>query len=236
MKPIKFAVNAKDDSAEFYVYDVIGADFWGEGVTVKALVEALKATKGTKNLTVRINSPGGDVFEGQAILNQLNTSGRHITVHVDGLAASAASVIAMAGDEIKIAAGGQIMIHNAWTGQTGDAEEHRKIADVLDVVSSQIAAIYAARTGKPQAEMQALMDAETWMTAEQALELGFATSITEAKRMAAFVDRSLFKYKNCPKEFLNQAEAQPITSPEQTLADQYRAKIAKLREPKSDQA
>lgn len=231
MKPVKFNVNAKDDSAEFYIYDVIGAGFWGEGVTAKALKEALAATKGVKNINVRINSPGGDVFEGQAIYSLLNTSGRRVTVDIDGLAASAASVIAMVGDEIRIAQGGQIMIHNAWTGAVGDANELRKTADVLDQVSGAIAKTYSDRTGKPQEEIQALMDEETWMTSDMAVELGFATSITEGKKMAAFVDKSIFKYRNCPKEFLNKAEAEPVAPPEKPLIDKYRERIAQLKEP-----
>jgi ATP-dependent Clp protease protease subunit len=219
MKPVRLVLNKAAETADLYIYEAIGADFWGEGVTPQSVADAIKTAKDAKIINVRINSPGGDVFDGQAIYNLLNTSGKRIVVHVDGLAASAASVIAMAGDDIFIAAGADLMIHRAWGMEIGFSEELRKTADLLDQLSDQISDIYAARTGLSKEEVSDLMQEETWMTAEKAVDLGFATAVTAAKKAAASVDPGRFKYKNIPERLVGMKERPRLDRMKQAIRD-----------------
>lgn len=156
------------------VYDVIGEDWWtGEGVTAKRIAAALRSI-GAKAVTVNINSPGGDMFEGLAIYNILREHPAEVTVRVMGMAASAASIIAMAGDRIEMGLGSMFMIHNSWGGVVGNHHDMRAAADVFAEFDAAMADVYAARTGQPVAAVRKLMDGETWMRAEKALALGFA--------------------------------------------------------------
>lgn len=207
---LRFKIDAKAETAELFIYDDIGASLFSEGVTAKAVADALKEMKSVKNLTVRINSYGGDVFEGLAIKSQLASSGKYITMKIDGIAASIASVIAMAGNEIHLADGGFIMIHDAWTGAVGNSEELRKQADTLDKVSGELAGIYAKRTKSTEDEMRKLMKDETWLTASVALEKGFITAVAEPMKMAASIDPARFKYKNIPETLLPSAKADDV--------------------------
>lgn len=154
--------------------------WWGDEVTPKEFRDELK--KHTGNLTVSVNSPGGDVFAGVSIYNALREFDGEVTVRVDGIAASIASVIAMAGDKIIMAPGSMMMIHKPWTLAIGDANELDKVKEVLNGIEKSIVPIYASRTGKSAEEIQDLLDAETWMTAEQAVEMGFADDLIEAKK------------------------------------------------------
>src|SRR5690348_2927540 len=184
------------DALTLEVYDVIGADFFGEGITAKSVSEALNGSKGPVN--VRINSPGGDAFEGIAIHNVLRSSGRPINVVVDGVAASAASIIAMAGDARTMATGTMMMIHNAMMFSIGDAAEMRKAAEVLDAVSGSIADVYAQRTKNDKQKVLDWMSAETWMTPQEAVDRGFADKMSGDKPKAKNeFDLSIFK--NAPE-------------------------------------
>lgn len=145
-------------------------------------------------LTVEIHTGGGSVFDGYRLFNsmqELRNRGVSVTARINTLAASMGSVIAMAADKIEIAANGRMMIHEASTAMAGDAEKMRQTANLLEGISDEIAAIYATKTGKTQKEMRDLMKSETWMTAKQAVEMGFADSIfdTKAKNMASILDR-----------------------------------------------
>lgn len=172
---------AKDKEAEVFIYDDIGASWWGDGVTAKAFAADLKALGNRNRITVRINSGGGDVFDGLAIYNTLKGHPVHKVVQVDGLAASAASFIAMAGDEIRMGAGTFMMIHNARALAMGEAADMRRTADLLDSVSAQLANIYAGRTRRSVEDIKRLMDAETWMDPEAALREGFADGMAEGE-------------------------------------------------------
>src|SRR5690625_4941230 len=137
---------ARDSDNTISILDEVGEDFWGEGVTAKRIAPALRDLGG-RDVVVNINSPGGDVFEGLAIYNLLREHEGHVTVKILGLAASAASVIAMAGDEIQIARAGFMMIHNTWVVAAGDRNALRDIADMLEPFDGALADIYAARSG-----------------------------------------------------------------------------------------
>lgn len=192
-------VNRGDKSAEVLIYGDIGESLWSEGVTAKKFAEDLKALGRVDTLNVRINSGGGSVFEGVAIYNQLARHRAKVYVDIDGLAASIASVIAMAGQEIRIAENALMMIHNPMGMAVGESGDLRKMADVLDQVKETLVATYARRTGRGADEIGALMDAETWMTGAEAVERGFADVVTEEIKLAALAGADLSRFRHPPK-------------------------------------
>lgn len=156
------------------IFDVIGEDFWsGGGFTAKRAAAALRSI-GNKNVKVQINSPGGDVFEGIAIYNLLRAHPAKVTVEIMGWAASAASIIAMAGDEIRMGTGTFLMVHNAWGVVVGNRHDLRSSADVLEGIDQGLVDIYAARASIDRKAIEKLMDAETFMGPTEAVEKGFA--------------------------------------------------------------
>lgn len=176
------SASAKADEAErsISVFDVIGQDFWtGEGVTAKRVAGALRAL-GAGPVTVNVNSPGGDLFEGLAIYNLLREHKGEVTVKVIGVAASAASIIAMAGDRVEIARAGFLMIHNTWVVAVGNRNDMRDIADQLEPFDRAMAGIYAERTGMDAKAAGKLMDKETWIGGEDAVAQGFADALLAA--------------------------------------------------------
>ena len=168
---------AEEGDRTISVYDAIGYDYWtGEGVTAKRVAAALRSM-GAGPVIVNVNSPGGDMFEGLAIYNLLREHDGEVTVKVLGLAASAASIIAMAGDTVQIARAGFLMIHNAWVLAVGNRNDLREYADFLEPFDRAMADIYAAHTGQDRKAMAKLMDAETWIGGSEAIEQGFADEL-----------------------------------------------------------
>lgn len=161
------------------MYDAIGASFEGEGVTAKRISAALRGI-GNQDVVVNINSPGGDFFEGVAIYNLLREHPARVTVQVVGLAASAASIIAMAGDEIKVAESGFLMIHNAWALTIGNRHDMLAAAALLEPFDMAMAKVYAARTGRSVPDVQSWMDAEKWFSGEEAVAAGMADSLLDS--------------------------------------------------------
>lgn len=157
------------------ILEPIGADPWAEegGVTARSVAAALRLHGGGP-VTVTINSPGGDLFEGLAIHNLLRAHSAAVEVRIIGLAASAASIIAMAGDRIEMGSGAFLMIHNAWGIVMGNRHDMRDLAETFEEFDQAMAAIYAARSGLASAEVAALMDRDSWIGAERAVELGLA--------------------------------------------------------------
>lgn len=168
-----------DDPNTVSIYGVIGEDFWGEGFTAKRMAAALRSV-GKNAVTVNINSPGGDMFEGLAIYNLLREHPAKVTVKVMGIAASAASVIAMSGDEVLMGTGSVMMIHNAWGLVIGNRHDFADAASVFETFDASMASIYAARTGKKDEDIMAMLDGPTrasdgtYMTSAQAISEGFA--------------------------------------------------------------
>lgn len=173
---IKAAVT---DDNSISVFDVIGQDYWGDGVTAKRIAGALRAMNGA-DVTVNINSPGGDMFEGLAIYNLLREYEGRVTVKVLGIAASAASVIAMAGDDIQIGRGAFLMIHNCWVYAMGNRHDFAELAQSLEPFDTAMADIYAARSGLDMAAVQKLMDAESYIGGSDAVAKGLADSLLSA--------------------------------------------------------
>lgn len=181
---IRAAADESDDERSISVYDVIGQDFWtGDGVTAKRVSAALRKM-GAGPVTVNINSPGGDMFEGLAIYNLLREHKGEVTVKVIGLAASAASVIAMAGDTVQIARAGFLMIHNAWTVALGNRHELREIADWLEPFDRTMADIYSSRSDQDIEAVLAMMDGETWMGGADAIAKGFADELLPSDQVS----------------------------------------------------
>lgn len=212
----KLRGDAKSETLEIDVYDIIGDSWYYDSVSAKSVRALLKANKTASTIKLRINSEGGDVFDGWAIYNLLCEHPARVEADIDALAASSASVVAMAADEIRIASNAFVMIHNAWGGYRGEADDLRRWADVLEKMSGQAADIYTARTGQAREKIVELMNAETWMTAAEAKALGFVdkvmplkTASTGAKKAAAraFASMRLDDYSNVPESMRAAVEA-----------------------------
>ncbi len=176
------AVKLADGVLELNMLDVIGEDWWtGGGITSGKVKAALDQNKDAKTIKVLMNSPGGDAFEGLAIQSLLKRTGARVEIEIIGMAASAATVIAMAGDSIAIHEGAMFMIHEAWSITMGTKRDMRQVADFLEKVDGSILAIYARRTGRAADEIIPLVEATTWMTAQEAVDAKFATSVIQAK-------------------------------------------------------
>lgn len=173
------AAAIKNTATSISVLDPIGADMWGEGVTAKRIAAVLRQADGA-DVVVNINSPGGDYFEGLAIYNLLREYKGNVTCRVLGMAASAASIIAMAGNELQIARASFLMIHNTWVAAAGDRHAFREVAEWLEPFDAAAASIYAARTGGDVAEVAAMLDRETWIGGEAAVAQGFADTLLES--------------------------------------------------------
>lgn len=176
------AAESKDENV-ISILGSIGQDFFGEGITARRVSAALRSI-GAKDVTVHINSPGGDFFEGLAIYNLLREHPKQVTVKVLGMAASAASVVAMAGDRIEVPRAGFLMIHNTWVVAVGDRHDLREFAEVLEPFDNAAADVYAARSGLEPKEVHKMMDRETWIGGQEAVEKGFADDLLPADQVS----------------------------------------------------
>lgn len=201
-KPATLINKTSDDTFDMYLYDVIGGEEYG-GVSAAQIAAEMKTCPDGAMLNVRINSPGGDVFEGIAIYNLLTQRKGPCNVYVDGLAASIASVIAMAGKKVCMAAESEMMIHEAWSLAMGNAKDLRALADRLDASNANIQSIYNRKCGQPVGKIAEMMAAETWMSSYQAKELGFADEViipdkqkpVEAKKMKQLTPIELMRIR-----------------------------------------
>ena len=186
-----YRVENKSDESTVYIYDEIG---WF-GLTSEQLVKDINAID-SNVLHLRFNSPGGSVFDGTAVFNAIKQHKSKTITHIDGLAASIASVIALASDEVRMAENAFLMIHDPWSIVIGNADVMREEADLLDKVGGVIAKTYMDKSGKDEKEIKELMNNETWMTAEEALEMGFIDAIDkntdDEKARATMFDLSVF--------------------------------------------
>lgn len=213
-----------ETEAEILLYDEIS--FWGVSAEMfRRELDAISAP----TINLRINSPGGDVFDSLAIYNALKEHPSRVVTHIDGVAASMASVIALAGDEVRMAENAFFMVHQPWSFVIGNATDLRKEADLLDKVAGSLSLAYTQKTGKSADEIAAIMDAETWMNADEALEAGFVDEVVrdakeEPESIAAVFDLSIFA--NVP-ESLTATPAEPtIRDLERALRDAGLSQIA----------
>lgn len=195
-------IETTDSEAHVYVYDVIDA-WWG--ASAQAFIEAL-ASAGDRTVHMHINSPGGDVFEARAMSAAVVAHKAPVIAHIDGLAASAASFLALSANEVRMTEGGLYMIHNSWTLAWGNKSELRDTANLLEKVDASIAGDYAAKTGKDMTAVAAWMDAETWFTTAEAKEAGFVDAVdpntrrsSESTAEASAARWNLSAYRNAPK-------------------------------------
>jgi HK97 family phage prohead protease len=207
---------------EMLVYEQIGEDYWtGEGITAKACKDQIdQAGSAFSRIALRINSPGGDAFEGVAIMNMLRAQGKPIDVYVDGIAASAASIVAMAGDTITMGAGAMMMVHNAWSVVMGNSEDMAKEATTLTAIDIAIAQTYVDRTGQTAKVVQAMMAAETWMGADECVKNGFATAKAPAPADAGALAmargfKALKKFGKTPEALTVEVEVEVDTEDEE---------------------
>jgi ATP-dependent protease ClpP protease subunit len=215
MRPcFAFKNSADTTAATLSIYDEIG--LWGvQAGEFRAGLAAVKAPV----INLEINSPGGDVFAGIAIYNMLKASGKTIAVKVMGVAASAASLIAMAGDTIEMPKNSFMMVHNPITGVYGNAEKLRESADVLDKIGNSIVATYVAKTGMDEAAMKELLSKDTWLTADEALAQGFATVVTDEVKADAAFDMDRADLPANVKAVFVKAQAPAAKTPEQIAAE-----------------
>lgn len=187
----------RDGEATIWIYDPIGGTFEG-GITAKGIRDKLHNMRGVTRLTIRINSPGGEVDDAIAIHTLLSAHDAEKVVKVDGIAASAAATIAMVGDSVHVAPGGIMMVHNPWSIVMGDHRALMHAATVSEKYRNNTAEIYARRTGRKITDIVEAMDSETWFTASEAVEWGLADELGPAPDSVPVVDMELFPYKNTP--------------------------------------
>ena len=219
-----YSIKAKaNDTAEISIYDEIG--FWG--VSAASFAQDLKdCGNNLKQINLHIHSPGGDVFDGIAIYNLLKNHPANVIVYIDCLAASMASVIAMAGNEVIMPENAMMMIHKPWGIQGGDAEDMRKYADLLDKVENTLIPAYANKTGKTPEELAEMLSAETWLNGKECVEQGFADKLAEPLvAMASIKSRKLEDFENMPKAmkdmlFKPQGNAGSNPAPQATPTEQ----------------
>lgn len=213
--------NGKTDTADIAIYDLIG--YWG--VNSRDFRDSLAALgEDVKTINLRINSPGGEVYEGIAVANMLARHPARVVVTIDGIAASIASVVAVMGDEVQMPENSMMFVHDPSGGVWGTADDMRQWADGLDKMAAGMVATYAAKTGLPDDEIRALLKAETWLTAAEAKAKGFADTVLPARRMQARFDpahlksppaavKSMFKKPRAESDPADQPASDPADPP-----------------------
>lgn len=196
---------AADGESEILIYDYVGWPFNDPRDLISALA-------GMDSVTVRLNSPGGDVFDGTAIYNALKSHKGAVTTRIEGLAASMASVIAMAGGKVQAYDNAMLMIHNAWVYSAGNQYDLREIADILEKIDGNILNAYYEKSKVGKRELTDMMKAETWFTAKEAKEKGFIDTIVNGKAAKAAFDLSIFA--NAPEGLFEDHEGRELTRKE----------------------
>lgn len=217
---LRMAAEDGAEEADVYIYGDIGG-WWG-GVSAEEFAKEIAALD-VQTLNVRLNSPGGLVFDGVAIYNALARHSANVVVHIEGIAASIASVIAMAGDEIRITEGSRFMIHDPWSIVMGSSDDMRAEAAVLDGLKDDLIDIYAARTEQDREDLAEWMKVETWLSAREAVEKGFADSMTPAKKKekkeAHARSAVIRSFRHAPEDLVASDDAPPIREFEAFLRD-----------------
>lgn len=201
------------DEAVIYVYDVIVSDDYFDGVAADKFVQAVHGTKAPV-IHLRINSPGGDVFAARAMEQALHEYPGKVIAHIDGYAASAASYLALAADEVHMAPGAFYMIHKAWTIVGGNADDLLHQAEILEKVDASLVDTYASATGQEKAQILQWMADETWFSAEESVEYGFATQIAKASPQAKRDGWNLSAYAHAPRVKEVEKESEPVEQEE----------------------
>ncbi len=225
--PRRFEVKAEAEEATVYLYDVIVSDDFFGGVSAQTFVKELNAITAPV-IHLRINSPGGDVFAARAIEQAIREHKSKVVAHIDGYAASAASYVALAADEVVIAEGGFYMIHKAWTFAYGNADDLVETAALLEKVDDSLVTTYAKETGQTPEQIREWMAAETWFSAQEAVDYGFADGLAEdAPKASAW---NLSAYAKAPTAKKVEPEKEPEQVPDTgALLRALHAKAPELR-------
>lgn len=228
-----FQIKNEAQRATVYLYGTIGSDFWDmdSSNTAKSFAATLDELS-PKPLDIRIDSCGGDVYEGFGIASAIQRYEGETTAYVDGIAASAASYIAVMADKVVMNDFAQLMIHDAWTYTSGNAAELLLAAERLEAVDGTIAGIIAARSGMDVEDVRAAMDAETWYDAQAAVDAGLADEIVETEqRVAACIDPSILaRYKHAPKAAIEALASPKAEEPEDVEGKSHAANTMQQNE------
>ncbi|WP_026572494.1 head maturation protease, ClpP-related [Bacillus sp. UNC438CL73TsuS30] len=212
----EFKAEASGNTTEITIYGDIGESWWGESISANDIKNALKDVT-TDTITIRLNSPGGDAFDGIAIYNQLKNHSAKVIAHIDGLAASAASIIAMAADEIIMNTGSMLMIHEASTFTWGTKADIKKTLNALEGIDASIADIYMTRFSGERDELNTLVENETWFTASGAVEAGLADTVNDNKTDDNIenLKTMIFNLQSEITQLKNKQPQEPATDPVQ---------------------
>ena len=215
--------NKAGETADIYIFDEIGT----YGVTAQDFISEIKGLKDMP-INLRINSLGGDVFDGMAMYNVIKRREAKTTVYIEGIAASIATIIALGADEVIMAENSLFMIHNAWGGTSGEAKDMRKTAETLDKITSELTDIYVKKTGLSFEAISEMMDEESWLNAQEAFDLGFIDTISDSIKVAAKYDVS--KFKNITQEEIKNKLSININNKKMTneLKDWFNSKVEEI--------
>jgi ATP-dependent Clp endopeptidase proteolytic subunit ClpP len=215
--------NKAGETADIYIFDEIGT----YGVTAQDFISEIKGLKDMP-INLRINSLGGDVFDGMAMYNVIKRREAKTTVYIEGIAASIATIIALGADEVIMAENSLFMIHNAWGGTSGEAKDMRKTAETLDKITSELTDIYVKKTGLSYDALAEMMDEESWLNADEAFALGFIDTISDSIKVAAKYDVS--KFKNITQEEIKNKLSININNKKMTneLKDWFNSKVEEI--------
>ena len=215
--------NKAGEAADIYIFDEIGT----YGVTAQDFISEIKGLKDMP-INLRINSLGGDVFDGMAMYNVIKRREAKTTVYIEGIAASIATIIALGADEVIMAENSLFMIHNAWGGTSGEAKDMRKTAETLDKITSELTDIYVKKTGLSYDALAEMMDEESWLNAQEAFDLGFIDTISDSIKVAAKYDVS--KFKNITQEEIKNKLSININNKKMTneLKDWFNSKVEEI--------
>lgn len=227
-----FQMKATNNIAQIDIFgDIVSEKWFDEETSATSFRDALKELGDVSTINLSINSGGGSVFDGIAIYNMLKTHKATVNVYVEGLAASIASVIAMAGDTITMRSGSMMMVHMPWTLSQGNAEEMRKTADTLEKTGDSIVDIYSERTGISSDDIRNIMNAETWLSAEEAVEQGWATKLDKKEAVMNSVPKEILgRFSNVPKNVLDRVEKKTLSQDRLDLIEREKQTLKLLKD------
>lgn len=227
-----FQMKAMNNVAQIDIFgDIVSEKWFDEETSATSFRDALKELGDVSTINLSINSGGGSVFDGIAIYNMLKSHKATVNVYVEGLAASIASVIAMAGDTITMRSGSMMMVHMPWTLSQGNAEEMRKTADTLEKTGDSIVDIYSERTGIPSDDIRNIMNDETWLSAEEAVEQGWATKLDKKEAVMNSVPKEILgRFSNVPKNVLARIEKKTLSQDRLDLIEREKQTLKLLKD------
>lgn len=227
-----FQMKATNNVAQIDIFgDIVSEKWFDEETSATSFRDALKELGDVSTINLSINSGGGSVFDGIAIYNMLKSYKATVNVYVEGLAASIASVIAMAGDTITMRSGSMMMVHMPWTLSQGNAEEMRKTADTLEKTGDSIVDIYSERTGISSDDIRNIMNQETWLSAEEAVEQGWATKLDKKEAVMNSVPKEIFgRFSNVPKNVLARVEKKTLSQDRLDLIEREKQTLKLLKD------